>query len=359
MGWLTLGWKGPSGFSASSTAEFVTEGIDGSGLTAIVTGASNGIGTETSRVLAMRGVHVILGVRNVSAGNNVKEMIVKENPTAKVDVLELDLSSLASVRKFAADFNSMDLPLNILINNAGVVMPTLMLSQDGVEMSFATNHIGHFLLTNLLLENMRNTASESGIEGRIVIVASEGYKLSYREGIRFDKINEESGYYCFCAYGQSKLANILHAQELSDRLKEEGVALTVNSVHPGAVPTNILRHYGLLNGIIGTVAKLVLKDVQQGAATACYVALNSQVKGITGKYFADCNLAQLKPIATDTDLAKKLWDFTKKNHFEYELVVGLCTLVEQSRRWNTGRAGFLSQFPEVVRGAGCYHFFYQ
>ncbi|KAH0462983.1 hypothetical protein IEQ34_007565 [Dendrobium chrysotoxum] len=296
MGWLTLGSKGQSGFSASSTAEDVTQGIDGSGRTVVVTGASSGIGTETARVLALRGVHVILGVRNVSAGNNVKEMILKEIPTAKVDVLELDLSSMASVRKFVADFNSLNLPLNILINNAGVGMSSFMLSQDGIEMNFATNHIGHFLLTNLLLENMKATASKSGMEGRIVIVASVAYRLSYREGIRFDKINEKSGYNSFAAYGQSKLANIFHAQELSDRLKEEGVAITVNSLHPG--------------GIAATFGIFFLKNVHQGAATSCYVALHPQVKGVSGKYFEDCNSAKLKTIATDREMAKKLWDFS-------------------------------------------------
>ncbi|KAI0513795.1 hypothetical protein KFK09_009825 [Dendrobium nobile] len=310
MGWLTLGSKGQSGFSASSTAEDVTQGIDGSGRTAVITGASSGIGTETARVLALRGVHVILGVRNVSAGNNVKEIILKEIPTAKVDVLELDLNSMASVKKFAADFNSLNLPLNILINNAGVAMSSFMLSQDGIEMNFATNHIGHFLLTNLLLENMKATASKSGLEGRIVIVSSAAYRISYREGIRFDKINEKSGYFGFAAYGQSKLANIFHAQELSDRLKEEGVAITVNSLHPGGIYTNIWRHHSFLNGIAAAFGFLLLKNVHQGAATTCYVALHPQLKGVSGKYFEDCNSAKLNTIATDREMAKKLWDFS-------------------------------------------------
>ncbi|KAG0459133.1 hypothetical protein HPP92_022261 [Vanilla planifolia] len=218
MEWLRLDRKRQSGFSASSTAEEVTLGIDGNGLTAIVTGSSSGIGTETARVLALRGVHVILGVRNPSSGNDVKEMILKEVPTAAVDVMELDLSSMASVKKFVANFNSMNLPLDILINNAGVGMSSFNLSEDGIEMDFATNHIGHFLLTNLLLENMKATALKTKLEGRIVIVASEAYRFSYRQGIRFDKINEESGYNSIASYGQSKLANILHAQELSRRL---------------------------------------------------------------------------------------------------------------------------------------------
>ncbi|EXB93849.1 Short-chain dehydrogenase TIC 32 [Morus notabilis] len=185
--------NGSSGFSSSSTAEKVTQGIDGTGLTAIVTGASSGIGAETTRVLALRGVHVIMAVRNVSAGRDVKEAILKEIPTAKVDVMELDLSSFSSVRKFASDFHSSGLPLNILINNAGITIPNFKLSKDNIELQFATNHLGHFLLTNLLLDKMKKTTSESGKEGRIVNVSSAAHRLTCREGIRFEKINDPSG----------------------------------------------------------------------------------------------------------------------------------------------------------------------
>ncbi|KAM1020815.1 hypothetical protein PS2_041696 [Malus domestica] len=141
--------KGPSGFSSSSTAEEVTEGIDATGLTAIVTGASSGIGTETARVLALRGAHVVMAVRNMAAGKDAREQIVKAIPSAKVDAMELDLSSLSSVRKFASDFNSSGLPLNILINNAGVMGTPFTLSKDKIELQFATNHVGmlHLLLS--------------------------------------------------------------------------------------------------------------------------------------------------------------------------------------------------------------------
>ncbi|KAJ6764365.1 RETINOL DEHYDROGENASE [Salix koriyanagi] len=186
--------NGSSGFSASSTAEEVTRGIDASGLTAIVTGASSGLGCETTRVLALRGVHVIMGVRNMAAGRDVKDAIVKEIPAAKVDFMELDLSSLASVRKFASDFNSSGRPLNLLINNAGIMATPFMLSKDNIELQFATNHLGHFLLTSLLLDTMKKTARESDIEGRIVNVSSEFHRYPYYpEGIRFDKLNDQSG----------------------------------------------------------------------------------------------------------------------------------------------------------------------
>ncbi|KAJ8648126.1 hypothetical protein MRB53_001149 [Persea americana] len=302
--------KGPSGFSACSTAEEVTQGIDGTGLTAIVTGASSGIGIETARVLALRGVHVVMAVRNLPAGRDVKEAIVKEIPSAKVDVMELDLSSMASVRKFASEFNSLDLPLNILINNAGVMATPFMLSQDGIELQFATNHLGHFLLTDLLLGTMKSTAQKSNVEGRVVNLSSDGHKLAYQEGIRFDKINDKSGYNSIYAYGQSKLANILHANELTRRLKEEGVKITANSLHPGAIVTNLLRHHSFLNGLATALGKYVLKNVPQGAATTCYVALHPQVEGVSGKFFRDSNVASPSAHATNVGLAKKLWEFS-------------------------------------------------
>ncbi|XP_010060696.1 short-chain dehydrogenase TIC 32, chloroplastic isoform X1 [Eucalyptus grandis] len=308
MWWF--GRKGASGFSSSSTAEEVTHGIDGSGLTAIVTGASNGIGKETARVLALRGVNVVMAVRNMAAGRDVREEIVKEIPSAKVDAMELDLSSMVSVRKFASNFNSSGHALNILINNAGIMATPFILSKDNIELQFATNHIGHFLLTNLLLDNMKKTARKSSREGRIVNVSSEAHRWTYNEGIRFDKINDKSEYHGYKAYGQSKLANILHSNELARQLKEDGVNITANSLHPGVIATNLFQHNIISSGFMAGVGKLLFKSVQQGAATTCYLALHPQVKGVRGEYFSDSNLAKASSKGKDVELAKKLWDFS-------------------------------------------------
>ncbi|XP_050378733.1 short-chain dehydrogenase TIC 32, chloroplastic-like isoform X11 [Argentina anserina] len=302
--------RGASGFSASSTAEQVTQGVDGTGLTAIVTGASSGIGVETARVLALRGVHVVMAVRNMNAGTDVREEILKENSNAKIDVMELDLSSMASVRKFAAEYNSKGLPLNILINNAGVMATPFKFSQDNIELQFATNHLGHFLLTNRLLETMKRTSRESSTEGRIVNVASLGHKFGYREGIRFDDINNESRHNKYRAYNQSKLANILHANELARRLKikqEEGVEITANSLHPGEICTNLVRSFLKTLSLLGI---FMSKTVEQGAATTCFVSLHPQVKGVTGEYFSGCNIIEPSSQAKDEDMAKKLWEFS-------------------------------------------------
>ncbi|KAL2892740.1 Short-chain dehydrogenase TIC 32 chloroplastic [Bienertia sinuspersici] len=245
--WM-ISTKGSSGYSASSTAEQVTQGINGNGLTAIVTGATSGIGAETARVLALRGVHVVMGVRNMAAAEDVKQAIARDIPSARIDAMELDLSSMASVRKFASQFNSSGLPLNLLINNAGIMATPFMLSKDKIELQFATNHLGHFLLTNLLLETMKKTVHKSHREGRIVNISSRRHQLSYPEGIRFEKINDPSGYNSLSAYGQSKLANVLHANELTRLLKEDGAEITANSVSPGVVDTDIFRHHSLFRG---------------------------------------------------------------------------------------------------------------
>ncbi|KAG5583926.1 hypothetical protein H5410_044360 [Solanum commersonii] len=308
---LITGRPGPSGFGSASTAEQVTHDIDGSNLTAIVTGGASGIGLETARVLAMRNVHVIIAARNMEAANKAKQCILNDNNNARVDVEKLDLSSIRSVKTFTDNFKALDLPLNILINNAGIMFCPFQLSEDGVEMQFATNHLGHFYLTNLLLDKMKETAKSSGIEGRIVNLSSVAHICPYKGGIRFQKINQKNSYQNKLAYGQSKLANLLHANELSRRLQEEGANITVNSVHPGLIMTPLMRHSAFLMRIFRAFTCILWKNVPQGAATTCYVALHPSLKGVTGKYYSDCNEYKPSKLARDEALAKNLWDFSK------------------------------------------------
>ncbi|XP_020524003.1 short-chain dehydrogenase TIC 32, chloroplastic isoform X2 [Amborella trichopoda] len=275
-------------------------------------GGASGIGLETARVLALRGAHVIIGARNMEAANGAKKLILNENAAARVEVLRLDLNSLKSIRTFVNEFNALGVPLNILINNAGVMFCPYQLSDDGIEMQFATNHLGHFLLTNLLLEKLKNTAKTTGIEGRIVNLSSIAHLHTYHEGIRFDKINDQSGYSDKKSYGQSKLANILHAKELARRLKEEGANVTANAVHPGLIMTNLMRHSFILMNILKVFTYILWKTVPQGASSSCYVALHPSLKGVSGKYFIDCNEIAPGALARDEDLAKKLWDFSDK-----------------------------------------------
>nr|XP_043611908.1 short-chain dehydrogenase TIC 32 B, chloroplastic-like [Erigeron canadensis] len=309
---LITGWPGPSGFGSATTAEQVTAGIDASGLTVIITGGASGIGLETSRVLALRGAHVIIAARNMKAANEAKQTIYESNENAKVDVLQLDLSCLKSVKACADSFLALNLPLNILINNAGIMFCPYQLSQDGIEMQFATNHLGHFYLTNLLIEKMKDTASNTGIEGRIINLSSIAHLRTYEEGIRFDAVNDETSYSDKKAYGQSKLASILHANELSRRLKEEGANITVNSVHPGLIMTNLMKYSLNFMRFMKLLTFLFWKNVPQGAATTCYVAVHPDMKGLSGKYFLDCNEWPASDFARDPKMAKKLWDYS--NH---------------------------------------------
>lgn len=304
------GMRGPSGFGSASSAEQVTCGIDATKLTAIVTGGARGIGLETSRVLVMRGAHVIIGARNLEAANEAKSLLLKSNKDGKVNVLKLDLSSMESIRAFVDGFLALRLPLNILINNAGIMFCPYELSRDGIESQFATNHLSHFHLTNLLLKKMKETSKETGIEGRIVNVSSIAHRYTYKGNIRFHKLNNDKGYSDKKAYGQSKLANILHANELSRRLKEEGENITVNSVHPGLIMTNLMQYSALRMRILQLFTVPMWKSVPQGAATTCFVALHPKLKGVTGKYFVDCNECPPSKSATNQALARKLWDFS-------------------------------------------------
>ncbi|KAJ7541110.1 hypothetical protein O6H91_10G046600 [Diphasiastrum complanatum] len=314
MGFISLvtGKPGASGFGSSSTAEDVTNGLDATQITAIVTGGASGVGAETARVLALRGAHVIIAARNLNAAAKVKEQILSHIPGARVDVMKLDLSSMASVRSFASDYIDRKLPLNILINNAGVMLCPFELSEDGIEMHFATNHLGHFLLTKLLLETMKQSAKESGIQGRIVNLSSIAYLAAYAGGIQFEFLNDKKRYTDRGAYGQSKLANILHANELARRFKAEGVNISVNSVHPGFIMTPLMRHSKSLMKFLKFFSRILWKNVPQGASTTCYVALHPSLKGVSGKYFSDCNEVKPNALATSESLAKRLWDFSEK-----------------------------------------------
>lgn len=307
------GTPGPSGFGSASTAEDVTEGLNLKDLTAIVTGGTAGIGLETARVLAKRGARVILAIRNLKLGESVKSQLVEElGDGARVLVMHLDLSDLKSVRKFAAEYKDAKLPLHILVNNGGITsIKAPSNTPDGLELMFATNYLGHFLLTDLLLDTMKTTAKESGIEGRIVLVSGASYKFTPKEGIQFDKLVNTKEVWGFSGYGQSNLARVLHCRELAARLKEEGANVTVNTLHPGAIRTKLTYLDGFLGLISGMTPSFVFKNPGQGAATQVYVSTSPRLRGVSGKYFMDCNEHSLGGKALDLNLQNKLWKWTE------------------------------------------------
>lgn len=306
-----IGSAGASGYGSKSTAEEVTtECPDLVSITAIITGATSGIGAETARVLAMRGARLVLPARNLKAAEETKAQIMAEFPGSEIIVLPLDLSSLSSVRSFVSRFLSLRLPLNLVINNAGRFSHDHAISEDGIEMTFATNYLGHFLLTKLLLEKMADTARATGIEGRIVNVSSivhgwfSGDPIRYLDLITRKKITYDATQ----AYALSKLANVLHTKQLAVRLKEMGANVTANCVHPGIVRTRLTRdREGLLTDLVFFLASKLVKTIPQAAATTCYVATNPGLAGVSGKYFADCNEASPLSLGSSGPEAARLW----------------------------------------------------
>ncbi|XP_074570330.1 short-chain dehydrogenase TIC 32 B, chloroplastic isoform X1 [Curcuma longa] len=337
-----LGLAGPSGFGSSVTAEQVSQDIYSSNpcdLTAIITGSSSffslskicmiidrffwfeccltagatsGIGAETARVLAKRGLRLVIPARDLKRAAEVKAWIQEETPGAEIFLMEMDLSSFASIQKFCSAFLSLRLPLNILINNAGKYCKKLQFTKDKFEMTFATNYLGHYLLTENLLERMIETSERTGTEGRIINVSSVIHTWVKRKRFKFSDMLNPKEYNGTVAYAQSKLANILHAKEIARRLRERNAKLTINALHPGIVKTGIIRdHKGLITDSMFFLAARLLKSTPQGAATTCYVALSPQLVGVSGKYFADCNESSCSNLANNEMEAQILW---RKSH---------------------------------------------
>ncbi|KAJ3691174.1 hypothetical protein LUZ61_020338 [Rhynchospora tenuis] len=319
-----IGSAGPSGFGSKSTAEEVTEACTHiSSITAIITGATSGIGAETALVLAKRGARLILPARSLKAAEEAKARIISECPGSDIIILPLDLSSLASVRSFVSLFLSLDLPLNLLINNAGKFSDRHAVSEDGVEMTFATNYLGHFLLTKLLLEKMAETAKVTGIEGRIVNVSSTIHSWFTGDGIQYlDNVTRKKiPYDPTKAYSFSKLANVLHTKALSEKLKEMNANVTANCVHPGIVRTRLTRdREGLITDVVFFLASKLLKTIPQAAATTCYVAVHPTLAGVSGKYFSDCNESATSKLACNDQEAFRLWEFSDKLTIEKAVV---------------------------------------
>ncbi|KAK3128266.1 hypothetical protein QOZ80_6BG0459180 [Eleusine coracana subsp. coracana] len=311
------GTAGPSGFGSRTTAEEATA-CTGAGdlrqVTAIITGATSGIGAETARVLAKRGARLVLPARSLKAAEEARARLVGECPGADVIVLPLDLSSMASVRRFVQRFLGLGIPLNLLINNAGKYADRFAVSEDGVEMTFATNYLGHFLLTRLLLEKMAETARATGVEGRIVNVSSTIHSwFSGEDAVAYlDRVTRRKiPYDPTRAYALSKLANVLHTRALAERLREMNANVTANCVHPGIVRTRLIRDRdGLITNTVFFLASKLLKTIPQAAATTCYVAVHPAVAGVSGKYFADCNEAAPSRLGASGDEASRLWTFS-------------------------------------------------
>ena len=295
----TFKGKGPSGFGYGSTAEDVTSGLDLNGLTILLTGCNSGIGKETLRVLAKRGVQVIAAARTVE-----KAQAACDEVGGETTPVACELSEPASVRACAAQVIELGRPLDAIICNAGIMALPRLNQKHGYELQFFTNHIGHFILVTSLLDSLSD-------RGRVVMVSSDAHRRAPREGIQFDNLSGERQYSPLANYGQSKLANVLFANRLAKRL--EGTGRTANSLHPGVIDTNLWRSMQpIARGAIAIAGPLVLKSIGEGAATQCYLAVHPSVEGVAGKYFSDSNVGRSSRHGRDEEMAAKLWDVSEQ-----------------------------------------------
>lgn len=275
-----------------------TEQIELADKHCLITGATSGIGGVTAQTLAAAGMHLTIVCRNRDKGLALKESLELRS-SHPVTVLVGDLARLDDVRRIASEYLAMDRPLQLLVNNAGIVNTSRRQTVDGYEEMFAVNHLAPFLLTNLLLPVIEKSAP-----ARIVNVASHGHAFS--RGMGFDDLQAERHFKTFKVYGRSKLANILFTRELSRRL--QGSDVTVNSLHPGAVSTGLgLQNPGVFSHLLAAMLRPFFKSPEQGAATSLYVATAKELDGVSGQYFSNSKLVRPKPWAEDDDEARTLW----------------------------------------------------
>jgi retinol dehydrogenase-12 len=272
------------------------------GKTILVTGATSGIGRVTAAALAERGAAVFCVGRDPQRTQTTVESIQRESGNALVYGLLADLASFHQIRNLAGEVLQRSPRLDVLVNNAGALFLRRKFSQDGIELTFALNHLAYFLLTNLLIDRLKSTAAETG-EARLVNVSSAAH-LGAK--IHFDDLQFRHGYRGMRAYSQSKLANILFTYELARRLAGSGV--TANALHPGFVASRFATNNGPLAKIAMRLARLVAISPDEGAQTSIYLASSPEVKGVTGKYFVKCQPARSDPASYDEETARRLWE---------------------------------------------------
>jgi NAD(P)-dependent dehydrogenase (short-subunit alcohol dehydrogenase family) len=269
------------------------------GKTVLITGATNGIGKVAALEIARTGATVCLVARNQSRGEATLAEIKASTSNPNLELFVADLSSMAEVRKLASEFKAKHNRLDVLINNAGGYFDTRKTTADGLEYTFAFNHLAYFLLTDLLLDTLRASAP-----ARIVNVASEAQAMGK---MNFDDLQFEKRYGGFAAYGQSKLANIMFTYELARRL--EGSGVTANVLHPGTVNTGFGSDTKnpVVNFVFGIVKRFSLTPTQ-GADTIIYLATSPEVEGVNGKYFEKRKPRSSSQISYDQNAQKRLWD---------------------------------------------------
>jgi NAD(P)-dependent dehydrogenase (short-subunit alcohol dehydrogenase family) len=277
------------------------------GQTVVITGGNTGIGKETAVGLAEQGAHVIITSRDPARGEAaVAEIRERAAADGEVEAMALDLASLTSIREFAAEYGRRQDRLDVLVNNAGVILRQRELTADGFERTFGVNHLGHFVLTQLLLDQLRASAP-----ARVVHVAGHAHK-SAKTGLDFDDLQAERKYQPFLAYYRSKLAQMYFNRELARRL--DGTGVTSNAVHPGSVRSRFGRD-GDLGAAMGfgiSIYQLFLITPKRGARTSIYVASSPDIANATGGYYSKCKPAAASKAAEDDDAARRLWTISEE-----------------------------------------------
>ncbi|HZN14567.1 MAG TPA: SDR family oxidoreductase [Acidimicrobiales bacterium] len=279
---------------------------DMNGKTVIVTGGNSGIGLETAVALARAGADVVITARDAERGKQAVADIKQRSGSDAVDLVLFDLGSLESTRAGAAELLDRCPRIDVLVNNAGVVLTDRRETVDGFESTFAINHLGPFLLTSRLLDRIKASAPS-----RIVNVASTAHRGA-RKGLDYDDLQNSKNYKGMRVYSQSKLANILFTNELARRL--EGTGVTVNSLHPGTVRTGYGRDgdsTGMLRIGIAIGSRFFLSP-EKGAATSVYLASSPDVAGVTGEYFVKQKVKRPTAAARDADAARRLWEASEE-----------------------------------------------
>jgi len=281
-------------FGATSTAEEVTEGLDLTGTTWLVTGCNSGLGHETARVLALRGGRIVGLARTAEkAAAAFAGLGIDGDPVA------CELSDLASVRRAVQAVRGLA-PLDGIIANAGIMALPELTQVHGYEAQFFTNHVGHFALVTGLLDRLTDA-------GRIVILSSAAQRFATR-GLELDNLSGEDNYEPWRAYGRSKVANVLFANALATRLGRSDQ--TANSVHPGVIETNLGRHIADRAAMYDRLRPM-MKSLAAGAATQVYVATHPDLAGVSGRYFSDCAEAEPHEAALESALGEELWARTE------------------------------------------------
>ncbi|XP_061665465.1 retinol dehydrogenase 13-like isoform X2 [Syngnathoides biaculeatus] len=278
------------------------------GKTVIITGANTGIGKETARELARRGGRIIMGCRDMEKCEAAAKEIRGDTLNPHVYACRLDLASAKSVREFAENIKKKEQRVDVLINNAGVMRCPAWKTEDGFDMQFGVNHLGHFLLTNLLLDRLKESAPS-----RVINLASLAHLVGKMD---FEDLNwERRKFNTKQAYCQSKLANVLFTRELAKRL--QGTGVTANAVHPGVVSSELGRHTGLHQSqfsttVLSPLFSLLVKNPELGAQPSIYLAVAEELDGVTGRYYDVLTEKEPAPQAMDEEAARRLWEISSR-----------------------------------------------